>query len=100
MVGVAEKTVTVVVPSLLAKVTGEQRELSVPASGPRSVAEILDDLAGDFPVFNRRVRNETGAIRRYVNLYLDGEDIRTLQGPATLVAPGQELLIIQSVAGG
>ena len=50
--------VTVVVPSLLAKVTGEQRELNVPASGPRSVAEILDELARDYPVFNRRVRNE------------------------------------------
>lgn len=97
---VAAKAVTVVVPGLLAKVTGEQRELSVPASGPRSVGDILDDLARDYPVFDRRVRNETGAIRRYVNFYLDGEDIRSLDGPETLVAPGQELLIIQSVAGG
>jgi sulfur-carrier protein len=100
VVDVAAKAVTVVVPGLLAKVTGEQRELSVPASGPRSVGDILDDLARDYPVFDRRVRNETGAIRRYVNFYLDGEDIRSLDGPETLVAPGQELLIIQSVAGG
>ena len=92
--------VTVVVPSLLAKVTGDQRELRVPVEDGATVAQVLDRLAADYPVFDRRVRNELGAVRRYVNLYVDGEDIRGLDGPATRIGPGQELLIIQSVAGG
>jgi sulfur-carrier protein len=99
-VGEAAPTVTVVVPALLARYTGDRRELEVPVQGPATVAALLDALAGSYPVFGRRVRNETGAIRRHVNCYLDGEDIRGLAGTQTKVRPGQELLIIQSVAGG
>lgn len=98
--GEAAATVTVIVPALLARHTGDRRELEVPVQGTATVAQLLDLLSRDFPVFGRRVRNETGAIRRYVNCYLDGEDIRALDGPATPVQPGQQLLLIQSVAGG
>ena len=49
---------------------------------------------------SRRLRDETGTLRRYVNIYVNGEEIRRLQGLDTEVAPGQEVLIIQSVAGG
>lgn len=94
------RAVTVVVPSLLAKVMDDQRELQVGLGDPATVAGVLDRLAADYPVFGRRVRNELGDIRRYVNLYVDGEDIRGLDGTGTHLRPGQELLIIQSVAGG
>lgn len=94
------RQVTVVVPSLLAKVLDDQRELQVGLEDPATVAGVLDRLAADYPVFGRRVRNELGDIRRYVNLYVDGEDIRGLDGTGTHLRPGQELLIIQSVAGG
>jgi sulfur-carrier protein len=94
------QVVTVVVPSLLAKVMDDRRELQVGLDGPATVAGVLDRLAADYPVFGRRVRNELGDIRRYVNLYVDGEDIRGLDGIGTQLRPGQELLIIQSVAGG
>ncbi|MDQ1621762.1 MAG: sulfur-carrier protein, partial [Actinomycetota bacterium] len=53
-----------------------------------------------YPALSRRLRDETGAIRRYVNIYVNGNEIRRLQGLATRVAPGQEVLVIQSVAGG
>jgi molybdopterin converting factor small subunit len=96
----AVPTVTVVVPAVLAEHTGDRRELEVPVQEPATVAQLLDAVARDFPVFGRRVRNETGAIRRYVNCYLDGEDIRTLAGTGTRVRPGQQLMIIKSVAGG
>jgi sulfur-carrier protein len=92
--------VIVVVPSLLAKVMDDRRELQVSLEEPATVGSVLDRLAADYPVFNRRVRNELGDIRRYVNLYVDGEDIRGLDGTGTQLRPGQELLIIQSVAGG
>ncbi|WP_336714812.1 MoaD/ThiS family protein [Arthrobacter sp. USHLN218] len=94
------RAVTVVVPSLLAKVMDDQRELQVGLEDPATVAGVLDRLAADYPVFGRRVRNELGDLRRYVNLYVDGEDIRVLDGTGTHLRPGQELLIIQSVAGG
>lgn len=92
--------ISVLIPALLAAHTGGRRTLEVPAEGSLPVAGILDALAADYPVFDRRVRDETGAVRRYVNLFIDGEDIRGLDGVATPVLPGQEVLIIQSVAGG
>ncbi|BAS11644.1 putative sulfur carrier protein slr0821 [Arthrobacter sp. Hiyo4] len=48
----------------------------------------------------RRLRDETGALRRYVNMYVAGDEVRRLQGLETEVSPGQEVLVIQSVAGG
>jgi len=98
--GEAAGNVTVVAPAVLARHTGDRRELEVPVQGAVTVADLLDVLARDFPVFGRRVRDDTGAIRRYVNCYLDGEDIRGLDGSGTRVQAGQELLLIQSVAGG
>ncbi|MCG2621891.1 MoaD/ThiS family protein [Arthrobacter sp. I2-34] len=98
--GDAGGTVTVLVPAVLAQHTGDRRELTVQVPGTTTVAELLDVLARDYPIFGRRVRNEAGAIRRYVNCYLDGEDIRGLDGTGTRVQAGQQLLLIQSVAGG
>ncbi len=92
--------VSVLVPALLAEHTGGQRILQVVTDDVASVGNVLDILAGEHPVFDRRVRDETGSVRRYVNVYIDGDDIRSLDGLATPVLEGQELLIIQSVAGG
>lgn len=93
-------TISVEVPAVLAEALGNRRRATVPAGTDMTVAAVLDVLAADHPRFNRRVRDETGAVRRYVNVYVDGEHIKYLAGTATPVAPGQEVLIIQSVAGG
>ena len=92
--------VTVVVPRTLMSVAGERHRLSVQVGAGCTIAGLLDLLAADYPVFDRRVRDETGALRRYVNVYLDGEDVRHLNGAQTEVRSGQEIQIIQSVAGG
>jgi molybdopterin converting factor small subunit len=92
--------VTVVVPRLLAECTGGRRELSVPLGGPGTVGAVLDAVAAEHPVFDRRVRDETGALRRHVNVYVGGEDVRRLEGLATAVGPDDEVMVIQSVAGG
>ena len=93
--------VSVLVPSLLRQFTGGQAELRVAVDGGGStVADLLDAIGAQYPVFDRRVRDETGALRRFVNIYLDGDDVRRLQGLATQVADGRELMVIQSVAGG
>jgi molybdopterin converting factor small subunit len=46
------------------------------------------------------VRDETGALRRYVNVYVDGEDVRALDGIATALRPGSQVHVLPSVAGG
>ena len=92
--------ITVLVPRTLMSVTGDRRRVNVPVAETTTVADVLDLLAAEYPIFDRRVRDETGTLRRYVNLYVDGEDVRRLSGVTTEVRPGQEIQIIQSVAGG
>lgn len=92
--------VTVLVPRLLAECTGGRRELSLALADPSTVAAVLDAVAADHPVFDRRVRDETGALRRHVNVYVAGEDVRRLEGLATPVGRDDEVMVIQSVAGG
>lgn len=92
--------ISVLLPSVLQPLAGGQSSLTAPADGTVTVEWLLDSVAGDYPALSRRLRDETGTIRRYVNIYVNGNEIRRLQGLATEVAPGQEVLILQSVAGG
>lgn len=92
--------ISVLLPSVLAPLAGGQSSLTAPAEAAVTVEWLLDSVAGDYPALARRLRDETGRIRRYVNIYVNGNEIRRLQGLATEVAPGQEVLILQSVAGG
>lgn len=92
--------IRLVLPSILQPLAGGQSILTAPAEGSMTVRKLLDSVAGDYPVLARRLRDETGALRRYVNVYVDGDEVRRLQGLETEVSNGQEVLIIQSVAGG
>jgi molybdopterin converting factor small subunit len=93
-------TVRVVLPRLLADCTGGRTSLDVDLPAPGTVGVLLDALAVAHPVFDRRVRDETGALRRHVNVYVDGEEVRRLSGLATPVPAGAEVMVVQSVAGG
>lgn len=92
--------ISLLLPSVLQPLAGGQSVLTAPADGPVTVGNLLDALAPDYPVLGRRLRDETGALRRFVNIYVNGDEVRRLQGLDTRVAPGQEVLVIQSVAGG
>ncbi|MEJ1181196.1 MULTISPECIES: MoaD/ThiS family protein [unclassified Pseudarthrobacter] len=92
--------IRLVLPSILQPLAGGQSILTAPAEGSMTVRKLLDSVAGDYPVLARRLRDETGALRRYVNVYVNGDEVRRLQGLETEVTDGQEVLIIQSVAGG
>ncbi|SKB97983.1 molybdopterin synthase subunit MoaD [Arthrobacter sp. 49Tsu3.1M3] len=96
----AGSTISVVLPSVLQPLAGGQSILTAPAEAAVTVEWVLDTVTGDYPALSRRLRDETGSVRRYVNIYVNGNEIRRLQGLVTAVAPGQEVLIIQSVAGG
>lgn len=90
-------TVTVRLPRVLADIAGGAREVVVPAG---SVGEVLDALVASNPVLGRRIRDENGAIRRYVNVYVDSEDVRATGGLDTAVPDGAVLEVLPSVAGG
>ncbi|MHA7176481.1 MoaD/ThiS family protein [Arthrobacter sp. Sr24] len=92
--------VTMLVPRLLQPLVGNSAELHLEVGDGATVAQLLDAIAVEFPVFGRRLRDETGTLRRYVNIYLEGDEVRRLDGLQTRVAAGNELMIIQSVAGG
>jgi molybdopterin converting factor small subunit len=96
----ADSAISVILPSVLQPLAGGQSILTAPAKQAVTVGWLLDEVTGDFPALSRRLRDETGTVRRYVNIYVNGNEIRRLQGLVTSVEPGQEVLIIQSVAGG
>jgi molybdopterin converting factor small subunit len=89
--------VTVKIPTQLRGVTGGVSEASVEGA---TVAEVLDGLFAQFGELRDRISDEDGTLRRFVNVYLSGEDIRFLDGVATSVPDGAELTILPAVAGG
>jgi sulfur-carrier protein len=88
---------TVRIPTQLRPAVGGVAEAE--ASG-ETVREVLDDLFGRFAELRERISDEDGSLRRFVNVYLAGEDIRFLDGLETPVAEGAELTILPAVAGG
>lgn len=92
--------VRVLIPTLLRPLVEDRPMVELPLEAPVPVSAVLDRLADGRPVLARRIRDETGTLRRYVNIYVDGEDVRRADGLATPVPPGAEVMIIQSVAGG
>lgn len=91
-------TAEVVLPGALADLAGGARHLTVDGGG--SLAELLDRVAAQHPLLGRRIRDETGAVRRFVNVYVDGDDVRHGQGLDTPVPDGAVVQVLPSVAGG
>lgn len=88
---------TVRVPAPLRKVTGEQRTVR---AGGRTVAEVVEDLERQFPGFKARVMDGDGKVLTFVNIFVDNEDVRFLQGLQTPVREDAEVAIIPAMAGG
>jgi molybdopterin converting factor small subunit len=86
------------VPGVLRGEVGGAARLEIDGAG--TVRAVLDQVAARWPRLERRVRDEAGEIRRYVNVYVDGEDVRRLAGQDTPVPPRAEVQILPSVAGG
>jgi molybdopterin converting factor small subunit len=89
--------VIVQIPMALQKFTKNQ---STVQSEGLTVQEVLDDLARRFPEIRGQLCDSRGAIRKFINLYLNNEDIRFLDGEKTTIQDGDELAIIPAVAGG
>jgi MoaD family protein len=90
-------TVVVKIPTQLRAAAGGETETEVDGE---TVQEVLDGLYERFDELRVRISDEDGSLRRFVNVYLAGEDIRFLDGLQTPVADGSELTILPAVAGG
>lgn len=88
--------VDVELPAVLAHLAGSAH-LRLSVEDDATLADVVDALA---PVVGRRLRDENGTLRRYVNVYVDGEDARTLGGLASPVRSGARVLVVPSIAGG
>jgi molybdopterin converting factor small subunit len=92
-------SVQVVLPGVLASLAGGEKHLAVDPTGD-TLGDLLDALAAEHPMLARRIRDETGQVRRFVNVYVDGDDVRFEGGLATKVRDGAEVQVLPSVAGG
>jgi len=89
--------ITVRVPTLLQKFTQNQAE--VKANGA-DINALIDDLEKKFSGIKERICDETGKVRRFINIYVNGEDVRFLQQDETLLKEGDEVSIVPAIAGG
>ncbi|WP_328655020.1 MoaD/ThiS family protein [Micromonospora sp. NBC_00330] len=90
--------VTVLLPGPLRGEAGGASRLNVTVAG--TLRAVLDEMAVAHPRLARRIRDERGELRRYVNVFVDGEDCRHSGGLATPVRDGAEVQVLPSVAGG
>jgi molybdopterin converting factor small subunit len=92
--------VTVRLPAALRQRADDRSSVDVDLPEDATLADVLDVLAERYPGLERRLRDEGGRLRRYVNFYVDGEECRHLDGARTPLRDAVEVRIIPSVAGG
>jgi molybdopterin converting factor small subunit len=85
------------IPTILRPYTGGKAE--VPAEGA-TLAEIIESLEKNHPGISARVLDDTGKLRRFVNIYVNDDDVRFSDGLGTAIADGASVSIIPAVAGG
>ena len=90
-------SVRVRIPTPLKKLTGEQDILL--ANG-NTVGEVIQWLTETYPGLKERLRDEKGEVRRFINIYLNDEDIRFIKNLETPVKEGDQISIIPAIAGG
>ena len=90
-------SVTVRIPTPLRRLTQNLAEVQTEGA---NIEGIIDNLEASYPGMKERLCDDGGNIRRFVNIYLNDEDIRFLDGKATAVDDGAEISIIPAIAGG
>lgn len=89
--------VTVRIPTPLRKLTNNQAEVQVNGD---TIESILADMESNYPGIKERICDESGNIRRFINIYVNEEDIRFQDGTGTPVKDGDRISIIPAIAGG
>jgi sulfur-carrier protein len=93
-------TVRVLLPRMLTEHAGGARELEVAWAPDATLGDVIAEVATLHPALGRRIVDEAGDLRRFVNLYVDGEECRRIEGLETRVADGSVVQVIGSIAGG
>ena len=88
---------TVFIPSSLRRYTASQSKADVSGS---TIDEVIDNLEQQYPGVKSRLCDEAGQIKRYVNVFVNDEEIRTLEGADTPVSEKDEVSIVPAMAGG
>ncbi|SRR5260221_434018 len=89
--------ITVHIPAPLRNCCAGASELAIPAA---SVRAVLEELERGHPALHRSICDDTGAVRRHVNLFVNTNHIRDCNGLDTPLAPGDEVTILPAVSGG
>ncbi|MQA26521.1 MAG: molybdopterin synthase sulfur carrier subunit [Micromonosporaceae bacterium] len=92
--------VLMLVPSVLRGDAGGASKLELTVRPEASLGDLFDTVAETHPKLERRIRDEQGQIRRYVNVFVDGDESRHLGGLAAPLRDGAEVQVLPSVAGG
>ncbi len=90
-------SVTVRIPTQLRPLTAGEGEIVVEAS---TVREVVSALEAAHPGIGERLLDESGELRRFVNVFVADEDVRFLEGLSTPLTPGQTISVVPAVAGG
>jgi len=88
---------TVKFPAVLRANVGGAREIDATGS---TIGEVLDQLVGTFPSLRDQLFTEDGELNRFVNVYVNGQDVRYLDGTATAVDDRDEVRLLPAMAGG
>ncbi|HYR86911.1 MAG TPA: ubiquitin-like small modifier protein 1 [Terriglobia bacterium] len=87
----------VVIPTPLRKYTNGADSVEVEAA---TVQDVLNSLDSKYPGFRASICDESGSLRRFINIYINGEDVRFLENLATPVTDGAEVAIVPAISGG
>ena len=90
--------ITVRIPTPLRKLTNELD--TIVADESETLAQLIDVIEGQYHGLKERICDETGELRRFVNVYVNGEDVRFMSGLETKLEAGTEVSIVPAVAGG
>lgn len=90
-------SVKVLIPTPLQKFTNDQATLECDGN---TVADLLEVLEANYPGIKARLCDDNGELRRFVNFYVNNEDIRFLDGSQTVLKAGDEVSIVPAIAGG
>ena len=90
-------SVVVRIPTPLRRMTNGQDKVEVQSS---NLTAMVDELERNYPGMKDRLIDENGELRYFVNIYLNGEDVRFMDGLATAMSSGDEVSIVPAVAGG
>ncbi len=90
-------SVRVRIPTPLRKFTAGAEEVSVAGA---TIGQVVEELEQKFPGMRERLCDEQGRVRRFVNMYVNGDDIRFLNSLETAVKDGDEVAIVPAIAGG